>query len=126
MCGRAVLLCVLQKKLVKVGVLGNVAKNANNSQITQGSSRQWLLANALLLTLLVVAAFANIQSTHTCRALYAQLQDLESAQWYLHEDYGRLLLEQSTWASHHRVETVARSALGMQAPSLSQFKVVTP
>lgn len=120
------LLCVLQRKLVKVGVLGNVAKNANSSPTNQGPSRQWLLANVLMLTLLVAAAFANIASTHTCRALYAQLQSLESAQWYLHEDYGRLLLEQSTWASHHRVETVARSALGMQAPNLSHFKVVTP
>jgi len=72
----------------------------------------------------LVSAFLIIHSTHACRALYAQLQDLESSQWYLHEDYGRLLLEQSTWASHHRVEKVARADLGMQAPDLAQFKVV--
>ena len=79
-----------------------------------------LVATALL----VLSAFLIIHSTHACRALYAQLQELESSQWYLQEDYSRLLLEQSTWASHHRVEKVARSDLDMQAPDLAQFKVV--
>ena len=45
-------------------------------------------------------------------------------QWYLQEDYGRLILEQSTWASHYRVEKVARSDLDMQAPDLALYKVV--
>ena len=82
-------------------------------------------SSLVALVLLLLSAFLIIHSTHACRALYAQLQDLESSQWYLHEDYGRLLLEQSTWASHHRVEKVARADLGMQAPDLAQFKVVS-
>jgi len=44
----------------------------------------------------------------------------------LQEDYGRLLLEQSTWASHHRVEKVARKDLGMRAPDLARYTVVAP
>ena len=88
------------------------------------SGRELALFNASLLTLILLSTFAVIHSTHACRALYAQLQVLESSQWYLHEDYGRLLLEQSTWASHYRVEKVARGELGMQAPDLAQFKVV--
>jgi cell division protein FtsL len=82
----------------------------------------WL--NGGLLALILLSAFAVIHSTHACRALYAQLQMLESSQWYLQEDYGRLLLEQSTWASHYRVEKVARGDLDMQAPDLALFKVV--
>jgi cell division protein FtsL len=82
----------------------------------------WGCAAASVLILL--STFAVIHSTHACRALYAELQLLESAQWYLQEDYGRLLLEQSTWASHHRVETVARSELGMASPDLKHLKVV--
>ncbi|RLA43891.1 MAG: cell division protein FtsL [Gammaproteobacteria bacterium] len=82
----------------------------------------WFNAGTLLLILF--STFAVIHSTHACRALYAQLQVLESSQWYLHEDYGRLLLEQSTWASHRRVEKVARADLGMQAPDLALLKVV--
>lgn len=110
--------------------MGNVAKS---KMVSAGSRRQrtstglemaWLNAGAL--ALLMVSVFANIYSTHACRELYAHLQVLESSQWFLHEDYGRLLLEQSAWASHYRVEKVARTDLGMQAPDLAQYKVLTP
>ena len=74
---------------------------------------------------ILLSTFAVIHSTHACRTLYAQMQVLESAQWYLQEDYGRLLLEQSTWASHHRVEKVARAELGMDSPDLAHFRVLT-
>jgi len=87
-------------------------------------SRELFWLNAAALALILVSAFAVIHSTHACRTLYAQLQVLESSQWYLQEDYGRLLLEHSTWASHHRVEKVARGDLEMRAPDLAQLKVV--
>ncbi|QIB67714.1 cell division protein FtsL [Kineobactrum salinum] len=85
-------------------------------------SRQVLLVALLLLSL--ASALAVIRSSHHCRQLYAQLQQLEADQWYLHEDYGRLLLEQSTWASHYRVERVAKRELDMQPPPLQELKVV--
>lgn len=80
--------------------------------------------NVTVLALVVLSAFAVIQSTHACRELYASLQELESTQWYLQEDYGRLLLEQSTWASHYRVEKVARGELGMRAPQIENLRVL--
>lgn len=82
--------------------------------------------NALVLVLVVVSAFAVIHASHACRQLYAQLQVLEAAQWYLQEDYSRLLLEQSTWASHHRVEKVATKELDMAPPALTAYRVVQP
>lgn len=91
--------------------------------VERGSTEvSWFVAATALLIL--VSAFAVIQSTHACRELYGQLQDLESSQWHLQEDHGRLLLEQSTWASHYRVEKVARDDLNMHAPDLAQLKVV--
>ena len=87
-----------------------------------GRELVWL--NAGLLLLILCSTFAVIHSTHDCRAMYARLQELESSQWYLQEDYGRLLLEHSTWASHYRVEKVAAEELGMQPPALAQLKVV--
>ena len=87
-------------------------------------SSQLVWLNAAVVLLILASTFAVIHTTHHCRAMYARLQELESSQWYLQEDYSRLLLEQSTWASHHRVEKVARSDLDMQAPDLAQFKVV--
>ena len=79
--------------------------------------------NAGLVSLIVVCAFGVIQSSHACRQLYAKLQVLESARWYMEEDYGRLLLEQSTWASFRRIEQVAEHDLGMRAPALADMKV---
>lgn len=87
-------------------------------------ARHLLWLNAATALLILVSAFAVVHATHACRALYTSLQELESAQWYLQEDYGRLLLEHSTWASHHRVEKVATEELGMQPPELAQLRVV--
>jgi cell division protein FtsL len=89
-----------------------------------GTSRQLAWLNAGLVLLILASTFAVIHTTHACRALYARLQEVESVQWYLQEDYGRLLLEHSTWASHHRVEKVAEEALGMQAPGLAQLRML--
>lgn len=91
-------------------------------QAKPGRELVWL--NAGLGALILVSAFAVIATTHTCRAQYARLQELESSQWYLQEDYGRLLLEHSTWASHYRVEKVAAEELGMQAPDLARHRVI--
>ena len=93
-------------------------------QRQRAAGRELVTFNAVLLVLILLSAFATIYSTHACRALYTQLQVLESAQWYLQEDYGRLLLEQSTWASHYRVEKVARGDLGMGSPNLAKYKVI--
>jgi len=75
--------------------------------------------------LVLISAFGVIFSSHACRELYAQLQDLEAGQWHLQEDYSRLLLEESTWASHHRVEKVATTELSMQPPAVESLQVVT-
>jgi len=91
------------------------------TQRTQSSRLAWM--NAGLVSLIVICAFGVIQSSHACRQLYAKLQVLESARWYMEEDYGRLLLEQSTWASFRRIEQVAEHDLGMRAPALADMKV---
>ncbi len=87
-----------------------------------GPQLAWL--NIGVTCLVLLSAFAVIHSTHACRDLYTRLQALEAQQWHLQEDYGRLLLEESTWASHYRVEKVARGELGMVEPDLARYKVV--
>lgn len=93
----------------------------------QGAAdRPWLWINLSLAGAVLLSAFAVIHSTHACRELYTRLQELEARQWNLQEDYGRLLLEESTWASHYRVERVARTELRMIEPDLSLYRVVEP
>lgn len=90
------------------------------------SSRTLLWANLATLVAVIASSFGVIQSTHACRDLYASLQVLEARQWHLQEEYGRLLLEESAWASHHRVEKVARSELQMAEPDLANYHLVMP
>ena len=85
-----------------------------------------LLSCTGLVFAVLLSAFGVIDSTHQCRQLYAQLQVLEAAQWYLQEDYSRLLIQESTLASHYRVEKVAGTELAMQSPAIEQIKVVQP
>ena len=103
---------------------GEIVTASPSSTNASGSGRQLAWLNLVLLALVIASTFAVIHSTHDCRAMYARLQELESSQWYLQEDYGRLLLEHSTWASHYRVEKVAMEELGMHEPTLAQLKVL--
>ncbi len=83
-----------------------------------------LLLAALLFVL--ASAFAIISSTHQSRSLYADLQDIEAERWYLEEEYSRLLLEQGTWASHHRIAQEAGASLGLEAPPHDRTRLVSP
>jgi cell division protein FtsL len=89
-------------------------------------SRSMAVLTPLSILAVVASAFLVIRSSHECRQLYATLQGLEAEQWYLQEDYSRLLLEQSAWASHYRVEKVATGELQMHSPAVEELRVVVP
>ena len=90
------------------------------------SGRGWSLLSAMLVVAVLVTALTIVDVSHRCRQYYARLQALETEQWRMQEQWGRLLLEQSTWASHHRVETLARKQLEMHLPLPRELEVVTP
>jgi len=41
-------------------------------------------------------------------------------------EWGRLILEQSTWTAHSRVETLATNELKMRVPEASEVILVKP
>ena len=95
--------------------------------VMSGSSqRHWYVLNLLLLVACISSAVSVVETSHQCRLMYARLQGLQSAQWDMQEQWGRLLLEQSTWAAHHRVEQLARKELGMRLPLVTELQVVLP
>ena len=102
--------------------LARLTAVVSGDKSARGGSLVWL--NVSVASLALLSAFAVIHSTHACRELYTSLQELEAQQWHLQEDYGRLILEESTWASHYRVEKVARGELGMAEPDLGRYTVV--
>lgn len=78
----------------------------------------------LLLVLVLVSASALVQSSHRSRKLFSELQDLRREAMQLDEEWGRLLLEQSTWASPDRVQGLAEDKLKMKAPDMREVKMV--
>jgi cell division protein FtsL len=82
--------------------------------------------NLLLLAALIACALALVTSQHQARKLYVELQKEQEAAKQLEVEWGQLQLEQSTWATHARVERIADSALGMKVPPASRVQVVLP
>ena len=84
----------------------------------------------LLLTVLVVAnlvsALAVVHARHQHRQLFVQLSRLERARDELNIEFGRLQLEQATWAETNRIEQVATERLGMSFPANPELLVVEP
>ncbi|HQX91671.1 MAG TPA: cell division protein FtsL [Thermomonas sp.] len=74
----------------------------------------------LLLTMLVLANIATalliVRDRHEHRQAFVALTRLEKARDTLNIEFGRLQLEQATWAESNRVDQVARVQLGMVFP----------
>jgi cell division protein FtsL len=82
--------------------------------------------NFLLLAALTACALGLVTSQHQARKLYVELQKEQELAKHLEVEWGQLQLEQSTWATHARVEKLAVQALGMRVPSASRIQVLAP
>lgn len=75
-----------------------------------------LRTNLLLLLIAVACALAVVSSNHRARKVFVELEQEQNRMRELEVEWGQLQLEQSTWASHARVEKIARDKLGMKTP----------
>lgn len=80
----------------------------------------------LLVGLLFGSALGVVYTQHQARKLFVELQKLQIVRDELNMDWGRLQLEQSTWATHGRIELLARDRLGMQIPAPASVRLVKP
>ena len=87
-------------------------------------SLRWLLA--LLLAANIVSAIVVVHARHQHRQRFVELTKLERARDELNIEFGRLQLEQATWAESNRVDQVARNRLGMVFPQADEIVVVRP
>ena len=82
----------------------------------------------VLLAVLVIAnvltAIAVVFARHEHRQLFIALSRLEKARDELNIEFGRLQLEQATWAESNRIDQVARERLGMKFPEAGDIVVV--
>jgi cell division protein FtsL len=83
-------------------------------------------ANLVLLIIVVGCALSAINANHRARKLYIELEAAQKHMRDLDVEWGQLQLEQSTWASHARVEKVARERLDMRPPAPGQILAIDP
>ncbi len=67
--------------------------------------------NFILLAALTACALALVTSQHQARKLYVELQKEQDLAKQLEVEWGQLQLEQSTWATHARIEKIAAREL---------------
>ena len=82
----------------------------------------------ILLSVLVLAivgtAVAVVYERYRHRQLFVELTRAERERDELNIEFGRLQLEQATWAESNRVDQVARMRLGMVFPRTEDIVVL--
>lgn len=81
---------------------------------------------AILILASVLSAIGVVHARHQHRQLFVELSRLEKARDELNIEFGRLQLEQATWAESNRIDQVARNRLGMKFPEAADIVVVRP
>ncbi|WEK31942.1 MAG: cell division protein FtsL [Candidatus Pseudomonas phytovorans] len=80
----------------------------------------------LLFVAVLVSAVAVSYSAHWNRqllnTLYGELSERDKAQ----AEWGRLILEQSTWTAASRIENLASEQLKMRVPAADEVRMVAP
>jgi cell division protein FtsL len=84
------------------------------------------VALAALWIAVLVSSLAVVYSKHQARSRFVELQRLTERRDELDIEWGQLQLEQSTWATHGRVERVARDDLKMVIPRAADLRIVQP
>ncbi len=82
------------------------------------------LRTTILLAATVATAIAVVYVRHEGRKQFVELQRLEAHRDALNVEWGRLQLEQATWADPSRVEQVEREELGLVNREPSQVMVI--
>ncbi len=78
----------------------------------------------ILLAATLGSALAVVQTRQHSRTLFVELSRLGNERDDLNFEFGRLQLEQATWAENNRVEQIARGKLGMISQGQAETVVV--
>lgn len=78
----------------------------------------------LLLVAVLVSALGVVWTRHESRVLFVNLTTLQNQRDTLNIDYGRLELEQATYAEPRRIDEEAREKLGMLDPRPQDIRLL--
>ena len=78
----------------------------------------------MLLAMIIGSAIAVVWTRHESRVLFVQLTQLQNQRDDLNIDYGKLELEQATYAEPRRIDDEARQKLGMVDPRPQDIRLL--
>ena len=90
------------------------------------SQARWRLLVAVLWVAVLASALGVVHGKQEARNRFSDLQKLTAQRDDLDIEWGQLQLEQSTWATNGRVESVARDDLHMVIPQATDLRIVRP
>jgi cell division protein FtsL len=85
---------------------------------------QPLLLALVFASVCVVSGMAQVYTKHESRKLFIELERLTAARDELNIEWGQLQIEQSTWATHARIEQVATEELALSRPVPGEIYVI--
>lgn len=72
----------------------------------------------------VLSSIALVYTKHESRKLFVELESLTHERDDLNIEWGQLQIEQSTWATHARIERVANDDLSLVRPEATEIYVI--
>ena len=78
----------------------------------------------ILLVINFISAIEVVLAKHDTRKLFNEIQILEKERDSLNEEWGRLQLEQSTWATDAKIESFAIQELDMKIPDINNSVLI--
>ena len=87
-------------------------------------SRQPFLLVFVFALVCVLSSMALVYTKHESRKLFVELERLTHERDDLNIEWGQLQIEQSTWATHARIERVAIDDLSLVRPEATEIYVI--
>ena len=85
---------------------------------------QPVLLLMVLAVVCVISAIALVYTKHESRDLFVELEQLTRERDELNIEWGQLQIEQSTWATHARIERVALEDLALVRPKPTEIYLI--
>ncbi len=86
--------------------------------------RQPVVLTIVFAVVCVSSAIALVYTKHESRKLFVELEELTTERDELNIEWGQLQIEQSTWATHGRIEQVANDKLSLVRPEATEVFVI--
>ena len=87
-------------------------------------SHQSFLLVFVFAVVCVMSSIALVYTKHESRKLFVELEVLTHERDELNIEWGQLQIEQSTWATHARIERVATDDLSLARPASSEIFII--